>query len=104
MNLRSSAHVLLLVTLSLGLAACSAADATSAGPAEPAHAEVSRELAVTTARADAAAHFQALSTSATAAHQTGPFWIVELRTASGAGLRYAISRQDGSIRQRASFQ
>jgi len=104
MNLPNPAHVLLLLTLALGVAACGAADATSAGPAEPTHAEVSRELAVTTARADAAAHFQALATSATAAHQTGPFWIVELRTASGTGLRYAISRQDGSIRQRANFQ
>lgn len=104
MNQRSPVRALLLVTLSLGLAACGAERGNSAGPTEAAPAEVSRELAVKTARSDAASHFQALSVAATDAHQTGPYWVVELRAPNGGGLRYAISRQDGSIRQRASFQ
>jgi hypothetical protein len=103
MNLYSPAQALIIV-LSLGLAACGAAEATSAGATEAAPAEVSRERAVNTARSDAATHFQALSVAATDAHQTGPYWVVELRTQNGTGLRYAISRQDGSIRQRATFQ
>jgi hypothetical protein len=100
----SSAHVLLISFFSLGLAACGAAEATSGGATQAAPAEVSRERAVSTARSDAATHFQALSTAATAARQTGPYWVIELRTPNGTGLRYAISRQDGSIRQRDSFQ
>lgn len=104
MNLPSSARVLFMFIASLGVAACGAADATSSGGAQSEPPEVSREIAVRTARSDAAMHFQALAVAATDAHQTGPYWVVELRTQSGMGLRYAISRHDGSIRQRSSFQ
>lgn len=86
------------------LAACGAAEATSAGAPQAEPAEVSREVAVKTAQSDAATHFQAPSVNATNARRTGPYWVVELRTPNGTGLRYAISRQDGSIRQRDSFQ
>jgi hypothetical protein len=101
MNLPSPARAL-LIFLSLGVASCGAALPDSPASTEP--AEVSRELAVSTARSDAATHFQALSVEETAARQAGSYWVIELRTGSGMGLRYAISRQDGSIRQRASFQ
>jgi hypothetical protein len=104
MNLPSPARALLFSLVSLGVAACGAAEATSRGSAQSEPPEVSRELAVNTARSDAARHFQVISVADTAAHQAGPYWVVELRTQSGRGLRYAISRQDGSIRQRASFQ
>ena len=104
MHLPSPARALLFFLFSLGLPACGAAGPTSGGSAQSEPAEVSRELAVNTARSDAASHFQALSVAEAAAHQAGPYWVVELRTQSGRGLRYAISRQDGSIRQRASFQ
>jgi hypothetical protein len=100
----SSTQSLLIFVFSLALTACGAAGSTSGAATRAEPAEVSRELAVNTARSDAARHFQALSVAATDAHQTGPYWVVELRTPSGAGMRYAISRQDGSIRQRDSFQ
>lgn len=104
MHLPSPARALFFLLFSLGIPACGAAEATSRGSAQSEPPEVSRELAVNTARSDAASHFQVLSVADTAAHQAGPYWVVELRTPSGRGLRYAISRQDGSIRQRASFQ
>ena len=104
MHLPSPAHALFAVLISLGITACGGAEATSRGSAQSEPPEVSRELAVDTARSDAARHFQALSVAEAVAHQTGHYWVVELRTRSGSGLRYAISRQDGSIRQRASFQ
>jgi hypothetical protein len=104
MNLPSPARALSFFLFSLGVSACGAAEATSRGPAPSEPPEVSRELAVDMARSDAARHFQVLSVVDTAAHQAGRYWVVELRTQSGRGLRYAISRQDGSIRQRASFQ
>ncbi len=100
----SPAQALLIFVFSLGPAGCGAAGAAAADATRAEPAEVSRELAVNTARSDAARHFQATSVAATDAHQTGPYWVVELRTANGTGLRYAISRQDGSIRQRDSFQ
>ncbi len=104
MHLPSPAHALFALLLSLGITACGGAEATSRGSAQSEPPEVSREIAVTTARSDAARHFQASSVAKTVAHQAGPYWVVELWTPSGRGLRYAISRQDGSIRQRASFQ
>jgi hypothetical protein len=100
----SSAQVVLISLFSVVLSACGAAEATSAGAVQAAPAEVSREVAVKTAQSDAATHFLAPSVNATKAQRTGPYWVVELRTPSGSGLRYAISRQDGSIRQRDSFQ
>jgi hypothetical protein len=104
MNLHSPARALCFVLLSLGATACGAAGATSASSAQSEPPEVSRDFAVNTARSDAATHFEAPSVAKTVAHQTGPYWVVELWTPNGRGLRYAISRSDGSIRQRASFQ
>ena len=104
MKYPSRASTLLVFLISIGLAACGGVDGNSAGATQAEPAEVSRELAVNTARSDAATHFQAPSTAATGARQTGPYWVIELRTPNGAGLRYAISRVDGSIRQRDSFQ
>jgi hypothetical protein len=102
----SSAQALLIFFFSLvspALAGCGA-EATSAGAAHAEPAEVSRESAVNTARSDAATHFLATSVASADAHMTGPYWVVDLRTANGVGLRYAISRQDGSIRQRGNVQ
>ncbi|MEP7125223.1 MAG: hypothetical protein ABJE95_30110 [Byssovorax sp.] len=102
----SSAQALLIFVFALvspALTGCGAG-ATSGEPAVARPAEVSRESAVNTARSDAATHFLATSLASTEAHLTGPYWVVDLRTASGVGLRYAISRQDGSIRQRGNVQ
>ena len=102
----SPARALLIFVFSLvspALAGCGA-EATSAGAAHAEPAEVSRESAVNTARSDAATHFQVTSLASADAHRTGPYWVVDLRTANGVGLRYAISRQDGSIRQRGNVQ
>lgn len=98
-------HLLIFVfcLVSPALLGCGA-EATSVGAAHAEPAEVSRESAVNTARSDAATHFQATSLALTEAHRTGPYWVIDLRTANGVGLRYAISRQDGSIRQRGNVQ
>jgi len=104
MNLPHSARILLAAALALDLSACASSSSSPAPPADAARAGVTREMAVNTARSDAAVHFQAPSVSHVAAQPMGTYWLVELRTPSGEGLRYAISRQDGSIRQRSSFQ
>lgn len=75
-----------------------------APPADTGVAHVTRDAAIDTARSDAAATFQARWVTSVAAHSTGAYWLVELRTQTGAGLRYTISRHDGSIRERSSFQ
>jgi hypothetical protein len=67
-------------------------------------AEITRAAAIRTARSDAAARFGVDWVATVAAQNFGRFWVVELRAQSGAGVRYAISTNDGSIRERSLFQ
>jgi hypothetical protein len=89
-----------LASLTLFLAAgCGASEPPRPVTAAPASPEVTREAAIRTAQIDAMTHFRGLSILDVTAHRYGAFWLVEIR-APGAGFRYAISRADGSIRQR----
>jgi hypothetical protein len=66
--------------------------------------EVDREAAVASARRDAWLRYREIPVSEIGAQRLGGFWIVELRSPSGSGLRYAISTTDGTIRERSTFQ
>jgi hypothetical protein len=67
-------------------------------------AEVTRDAAIRLARSDASVRFGSNWIAFVAAQNLGRFWLVELRAQSGAGVRYAISTNDGSIRERSLFQ
>jgi hypothetical protein len=70
-------------------------------PSAAADVEITRDVAVRTARADASVRFRDLGGfSFIDAQPFGRYWVVELHTRDGQGLRYAISKSDGSIRQR----
>jgi hypothetical protein len=56
------------------------------------------------ARAGRVARYREIPVSEIGAQRLGGFWIVELRSPSGSGLRYAISTTDGTIRERSTFQ
>lgn len=67
--------------------------------------EVTRDIAVRTAQADASFRFREIGGIAFVnAHQLGRFWVVELHASNGHELRYAISRNDGTIRQRSMIR
>ena len=65
---------------------------------------VDREAAIASARQDASVNYREVWVSEIEAQRQGSFWVVELRSAGGPSLRYAISTQDGSIRERRMFQ
>jgi hypothetical protein len=85
------------------LAGCAAAPSTAAPPAEVAP-DVTRDVAIRTARGDAQNRFREMWISDVNARRLGHYWVVELRGPTGAGLRYTISTSDGSIRERNTFQ
>ena len=92
--------------LAVLLAGCEA-DPPPRAPAASAsaEAEITRDVAVRTARSDAAARFRELGGfSFVDAQPFGRFWVVELHASNGQGLRYAISRSDGTIRQRSMLR
>jgi hypothetical protein len=69
--------------------------------AAPAEAEITKDVAVRTARTDAFTRFRDFGgISFIDAQPLGRFWVVELHASNGQGLRYAISKNDGTIRQR----
>jgi hypothetical protein len=77
------------------------APVTTGAAADAADAEVTRDIAVRTARADASVRYRELGGfSFIDAQPFGRYWVVELHARGGQGLRYAISKSDGSIRQR----
>lgn len=99
--------VVLAVALLTGAAGCSPKSPPPAapdGPVEAASAPVSRDSAVMSARQDAYYRYGELAGGGVDVQRRGGFWIIELRRAQGGGLRYAISANDGSIRQRSTFQ
>jgi hypothetical protein len=66
--------------------------------------EITKDVAVAMARRDAAAHFREVGVSFVNVQQAGRFWVVELRGPGGRGVHYAISRSNGSIRERTVIQ
>jgi hypothetical protein len=85
-----------LLALALALGGC-AATPEAQGPEVR---ELRRADAIATAQRDATRRFGDGYSSRVEAQYSGGFWVVDLRTADGAGLHYAISARDGSIRER----
>jgi hypothetical protein len=77
---------------------------TTAAPQAEVTPDVTRDVAVRTARGDAQARFREMWISDVDARRLGHYWVVVLRGPTGAGLRYTISTSDGSIRERNVFQ
>ena len=98
----------MFVAIALAILAATFACGCQAEPAPrtapPVQAEMNRNAAIHAARSDAVARFGDGWIAWTSAHQLGRYWVVELRAHDGKGLRYAISTNDGSIRQRSVFQ
>ena len=87
----------------LGIAGC-IASAPPPVATETRWVGVNRDNAVASARDDAHRRYGELVTGDVDVQRRGGCWIVELRRSNGGGLRYAISAQDGSIRERSTFQ
>jgi len=82
---------------------CETAPAPRApSPAEP--PEITRDVAVDMARRDAAVHFRELGVSLANVQRAGRFWVIEFRGPGGRGVHYAISRNDGAIKERTVVQ
>lgn len=95
--------VVLAAALLAGAAGCSSAAAPPADPSEDRADPLTREAALASARQDAYQRFGA-RTEGMGTHRRGDYWVIELRREDGGGLRYAISAEDGSIRERSTFQ
>lgn len=98
-------HALFAVAVSvsavvLGCAAAPAPEAESGSVAR----SFTRADAIAIARQDAVASYGDGWIAGTSAQYEGGYWMVELKDFAGAGLRYAISSRDGSIRQRSVAQ
>lgn len=96
-----------IVPLLFTVALASGCDAPKPQPATPVEAqpsEVSKTTAIQQAQRDAALRFAEVQVAHVDARRQGGFWVVELMSPTGSGLRYTISALDGSIRQRHTFQ
>ena len=90
-----------LAVLAVFACGCEAEPPARAPVASEADVGITRDIAVKMARSDASARFRELGgISFVDAQPFGRFWVVELHASNGQGVRYAISRNDGSIRQR----
>ncbi|MEZ4296617.1 MAG: hypothetical protein R3B70_16715 [Polyangiaceae bacterium] len=101
--------VVLGVTLALSTFALMGCEprkpAASTPPPSAAQSEgLTRDAAILHAQRDAAFRYSEVQVARAEAYRQGGFWVVELTSQSGSGLRYTISAQDGSIRQRNMFQ
>jgi hypothetical protein len=86
------------------LGGCASSSAQDAARAPTEARDVNRAGAIASARQDAVRSYGDGWVAAVDAQYRSGFWVVELRAANGAGLRYAISARDGSIRERNTFQ
>jgi len=88
----------------LTLAGCAGSSTPDEARAPSETHDVNRAVAIQSARRDATRSYGDGWIAAVDAHYLGGFWVVELRAATGAGIRYAISARDGSIRERNVLQ
>lgn len=87
--------------LAVPVLGCEAEPPPRAPDAASAEPEITRDVAVKMARTDAATRFRDFGTVSFAnAQSLGRYWVVELHATSGQGLRYAISRNDGAVKER----
>ncbi len=87
-----------------GLAGCDAQKPQPQVPAAASQDGVTRTAAIQNAQRDAAFRYAELPIARVDARRLGGFWVVELTSNTGPGLRYTISALDGSIRERNMFQ
>jgi hypothetical protein len=102
LTFRAGAVMLALANVACGLAGCASTPPPEAQDAPSRH--VNRQTAIAEALEDAANRFGNVSTARVEAQSTGSMWIVELRRPDGSGLHYAISTENGAIRERRTFQ
>src|SRR5262245_40104113 len=88
----------------LALAGCGASSTPDEARSPSEAHDVNRAGAIQSARQDASRSYGDGWIAAVDAQYRAGFWVVELRAANGAGIRYAISARDGSIRERNTFQ
>jgi hypothetical protein len=91
------------IVLSFALLAGCAEQQPAEAPVSIGTAEISRDVAVSTARQDAAARFALHTPASVFVSRSGRYWVVDLRTADGGALHYAIAG-DGTIRERRMMQ
>ncbi len=105
-NLRHLAGLVFALLTAAGLAGCDAQKPQPQAPAaaSPSSEGVTRTTAIQNAQRDAAYRYSELPIARVDARRQGGFWVVELTTYTGPGLRYTISALDGSIRGRNMFQ
>lgn len=100
--------LLFLLPLLVLAAGCTPQQAASPAPVSPsreaAREPVSRTTAIQNAQRDAAFRYAELQVAHIDARKQGAFWVVELTSTNGSGLRYTISAQDGSIRERSLYR
>jgi hypothetical protein len=85
------------------VAGCAEQPAPQSPAAAPEAPEITRDVAINMARYDASLRYGHGWITYTDAQKLGRYWVVELRSATGQGLRYAISK-DGAIKQRNMVQ
>ncbi|MBK8254088.1 MAG: hypothetical protein IPK82_15660 [Polyangiaceae bacterium] len=91
--------------IAFAAAGCEPQKPAASAVAKPRESEgVTRQSAILEAQRDAAFRHAELQVARVDARRQGGFWVVELTSHSGSGLRYTISAQDGSIRERNLFQ
>jgi hypothetical protein len=96
------------LALLLGLALLSGCEAQKP-PSSPQQAQaqpdsITRATAIQSAQRDAAFRYSEVRVARVDARRQGGFWVVELTSMTGSGVRYTISALDGSIRERNMFQ
>lgn len=96
--------VTFLSLTTLALAGCDAQKPPAQAPASAASDSVTRATAIQFAQRDAAFRYSEVAIARVDARRHGGFWVVELTSQTGSGLRYTISANDGSIRERNTFQ
>lgn len=94
---------LFAAALLAGAAGCATTSTPAEARGEAVAPEINRNTAISLARSDASVRFRELLVADVTARRTSGYWVVELRSPTGSGLRYAIA-VDGSIRERNVFQ
>lgn len=103
-NLRRLLGTLILTLSFAALLGCEPQKPPVAAAAPVQDDSVDKTSAIQQAQRDAAFRYAEVQVSRIDARRQGGFWVVELTAMNGSGLRYTISAQDGSIRQRSMFQ
>lgn len=97
-SVRPASLALALVTTVLSITGC--AEPPRPAPAAQAPADIGRDRAVYMAAFDAQSSFGVYGPTPVFVNRTGEIWVVEMSSADGAQLHYAIGAFDGTVRER----